>query len=474
MLKRIAISALFVFFSLQAASADSARISQIDSSRLLLNQQIKLYVSVTDDAGEPIAKLGKDAFNIFESHSKKDFKQVPKIEDFETMANYESGINFLLLIDNSRSMYRDMRGKKTKNKNNMRIAHAKRAVVSFLRSITNPKDKVGLASYNSYFNAHSGLTDEKIKIENNLDEISWPKKDEAYTEIYSSLYLAVDEFRTTRGRKAILILSDGRNQPYYSYTRKEHKIFGKKIFRYSEPRKYCLEEGISVFAINFGKRGAKKDKGLYKIAVQTGGAVFDAHNHEELSKVYAKIVNQILNEYLITYSATMEPTDKKYVKVECNTDSGKNSATRFYFSSTVFGIPLKSFNPFLIIPLLLAFAFLWFLSRLDFEKKKSDPSIEVLSPGTARASTKLFTLSGGKTVIGGDQSADVTLVGGVTKVKEKHATILFDESKKKYTIVGEGNLMVNNKSVSAKRTLESGDVINIGGTTIVFDDGKVD
>ncbi len=474
MLKRIAISTLFVFLSFHAASADSARISQIDSSKLLLNQDIKLYVSVTDDTGEPISKLSADAFNIYESHNGKDFVQIPKLENFETMTNYESGINFLLLIDNSGSMYRKMNGKRTKNKNARRIAHAKRAVISFLRSITNPKDTVGLVSYNSYYNSHSNLTDDKIRIEGSLDEINRPKREEAYTEIYSSLFLAVDEFRTTRGRKAILILSDGKNQPYYRHTRKEHKIFGNKTFKYSEPTKYCQEEGISVFAINFGKKGDKKDKGLYKIAMQTGGAVFDAHNHEELSKVYSKIVNQILNEYLITYPATMVPADKKFIKVECDTGAGKNSATRFYFSSTVFGVPLDCFTPLLLLPLLLVFASLWFLSKIDFEKKKSAPSIEVLNPGAAKTSTKLFTLGSGKTVIGGDQNADMTIFGGVSKVKEKHATIIFDEKTKQYTVVGEGNLSVNNKSVSSKRTLESGDVINIGGTTIVFDDGVVD
>lgn len=159
---------------------------------------------------------------------------------------------------------------------------------------------------------------------------------------------------------------------------------------------------MSVFAINFGKRGSRKDRNLNKIAYQTGGAVFDAHNQNELKDMYVKIVNQILNEYRITYRATMDPTDKKYVRVLANTRKGNVSATRFYFSSTIFGLPLKEFTWLLLLPLLLAIFLAWLLSSLKFEKVMSEPFIEVLNPGTAKASTKLFSLSKNRqTVIGG-------------------------------------------------------------------------
>ena len=132
------------------------------------------------------------------------------------------------------------------------------------------------------------------------------------------------------------------------------------------------------------------------------------------------------------------------------------------------------FNFLLIIPLLLAVALLWLLSKIKFEKKQSAASLEVLNAGSAKASTNFFTLDKSKkTIIGGDPSADMTLSGGATRIKEKHATVMFDKKKNNYTIVADGNLTVNNKPVKTK-LLEPGDVINVGGTTIVFDDGEVD
>ncbi len=475
MIKRILLSNIIILFTTCFLYADYVRISQIDPSSLLLNQEIKLYVSVTNENGDPVSGLTREAFSVFESaDNRKNFIKINEISGFEYMVNYETGINFLLLIDNSGSMYRTLTGARTGNASAMRISHAKRALVTFLKSVTNPKDKIGLAAYNSYYTSYSDLTNDKVKVQGYLDKIVRPGKYDAYSEIYSSVYLAVDEFSSVKGRKAIIVLSDGQNQPYYQYTHKKHKIFGDKIFEYTEPTKYCQEEGISVYAINFGPRGTKKDKGLTKIAYQTGGTVFDAQDQKQLGEVYNKIVNQILNEYLLTYTATMDPADKKYVKVDYNSSEGPVSSTRFYFSSTVFGLPLAKFNILLIIPFLIALGLLWLLSRIKFEKQKSDPSLEILNPGSAKASTNFFTLNKDKnTVIGGDPSADMTLSGGATRIREKHATISFNKTKKKYTIVADGNLTVNNKPIKTK-LLEPGDVINVGGTTIVFDDGEVE
>ncbi|MBU3914878.1 hypothetical protein KKA14_05025 [bacterium] len=49
-------------------------------------------------------------------------------------------------------------------------------------------------------------------------------------------------------------------------------------------------------------------------------------------------------------------------------------------------------------------------------------------------------------------------------------TIVFDSKSNQYTLIGEGKMMVNNKFVTTK-ILEPGDLINIDGTTMVFDEG---
>ncbi len=457
-------------FSLVSVAAFplNLRLSQIDASRLLLTQTVRLYVSVTDEAGRPVEGIDPQAFAIFESADGQDFERIDDTLEFKPQAASAEGIQFLLLIDNSGSMYDTLAGSPTEDTSRMRITHAKAAVRTFLGSMTNPEDTVGLASYNTFYNLLAKPAEEKSQLAGYLENIRRPEPEEAYTEMYAALTLAVRNFQGFGGRKAIVILSDGENYPYAEHSGERHPEFGDKIYPYTEPIRACQEEGISVYAVNFA---AAKDPNLEGIALETGGTVFNARNQEQLAGVYRRIHQQVAGEYLISYRATMEPAEKKYVRVRVSRGGQEEEVTRFYFSSTVFGLPIQRIGALLVVPFALAFLCLWLLSLLKFEKKRGPATLEVLHTKVGRAQTRIMPLGGAKTVIGGSSGADLTIAGN-PQVKEKHATVVYDRNKKAYTVVGSGDLTVNNRPVKTK-VLEPGDVIDVGGATIVFDDGEV-
>ncbi len=446
----------------------NVRLSQIDPSRLLLSQSIRLYVSVTDDRGLPVEGLGAESFTIFESPDGQDFQRIEGLSEFKPRAASAEGITFLLLIDNSGSMYDTLAGQATEDPGRRRITHAKNAVRTFLGSMTQPKDTVGLVAYNTSYTLLAAPSGDKGQVAGFLDGIERPDSEQAYTELYAALTLAVEDFTGFGGRRAIVILSDGENYPYLEHSGNPHPEFGEKVYRYTEPIRACQEAGISVYAVNFA---AERDPNLEAIAVDTGGTVFDARDQEELARVYQRIHQQVAGEYLIGYRATMAPAERKYVRVQVDEHGQLQQATRFYFSSTVFGLPLKKLSALLVIPLVLAFLLLWLISLLKFEKKRGPATLEVLKTRVGRAQTRVMPLSTAKTVIGGSRDADLTIVGNPS-VREQHATVIYDSKKKAYTVVGSGDLTVNNRPVKTK-VLESGDVIDVGGATIVFDDGEV-
>ncbi|UCF96275.1 MAG: VWA domain-containing protein [Spirochaetaceae bacterium] len=460
---------LFVLsFVTAAAFGYNVRLSQIDASRLLLSQTVRLYVSVTDDLGIPVQGLGTDSFTIFESPDGKEFERIEGLSEFKPRAASAEGITFLLLLDNSGSMYDTMAGRTTEDTSRMRITHAKNAVRTFLGSMTQPKDTVGLGSYNTSYTLLAEPSGDKSLVVGFLEGIERPDSEQAYTELYASLTLAVEDFEGIGGRRAIVILSDGENYPYLQHAGNPHPEFGDKIYRYTEPIQACQEVGISVYAVNFADQ---KDPNLEAIAVETGGTVFDARSQEELARVYQRIHEQVAGEYLIGYRATMAPAEKKFVRVQVEQSGQSQQATRFYFSSTVFGLPMAKIGVLLIIPFVLAFVLLWLISLLKFEKKRGPATLEVLKTRVGRAQTRVMPLSSAKTVIGGSRNADLTIVGNPS-VKEQHATVIYDAKSKAYTVVGSGDLTVNNQPVKTK-VLEPGDVIDVGGATIVFDDGEV-
>jgi Ca-activated chloride channel family protein len=467
--RRIAPLVLMLTIAAAGASGLNIGISQVDTSELLLRQSVGAYVSVTDDNGEPVTGLAQDSFRVFESSDGLRYQRVPGILGFEGNVGANEGITFLLLIDNSGSMYDALDGTKTTDPGRTRIAHAKNAVRTFLESMTSPSDRVGLVAFNTRYLLLSPPTADKERIAGALDQIRKPVPDEAYTELYGSLAGAVREFAGVRGRKVIVALSDGENFSYFVHSGKVHPVFGRHVFTPSESVKANQEEGISVYGINFGT-GGEMDKNLRAIARETGGRVFEAANEEQLAGVYQAIHRQVAGEYLLTYRATMTPAEKKYLQVSVTDNGQEISGNRFYFSSVVFGLPLQNLSAGLVLPFALGVLLLWLLTLLKLEVRPGPASLEVLQTRVGRPVTRVLPLTGSKTVIGGSSKADLT-IAGAPQLKEEHATILFDPKDKSYTVVGSGDITVNNQPVKTRK-LEPGDVIDAGGATIVFDDPK--
>jgi Ca-activated chloride channel homolog len=460
---RIAVAAALALVLAVPAFAQSARLAQIDTSRLLLSQTVRLYVSVTDPQGRPVEGLRQDMFSVSESADGQRFVERP-LTGFVPRAAAVEGIEFLLLIDNSGSMYDTIAGKPTTDAAATRITAAKDAVRSFLGAITHPADTVGLVAYNTLYAQLASPQKDKARVAAALDAVARPEPDQAYTELHASLARGAAAFGGAGGRKAIVVLSDGQNYPFARYAGKPHPETGMTIATPEEAILACQEQGVSIYAINFG---ADKDPDLARIAAETGGTVFDAGSREELQGVYRRIHEQVAGEYLVTYRAGMAPAERTFVRVGF---AGAQPVTRFYFSSTVFGLPAGRLSAWLLLPLFAALAALYALTLLKLESKRGPATLEVLATRVGRAQTRVVSLSGTKTVIGGSTQANLTLTGNPS-VKEEHATILFDPKKKTYTIAGTGDITVNNQPTRTRR-LEAGDVINVGGATIVFDDGE--
>ena len=461
--------ALFLILLLSIFSyAESLRISQVDNSSLLLNQLVKVYISVTDNNGKPVKDLNKDNIQIFEQSSSYSEK-AKQLEDFLQGANVNHGINMLLVVDNSGSMYWDASGKikNSKNESIYRITYAKKAILSLIDKIKNPKDKIGLLVFNVKVQEMIRPTKDKIKIVQSIENISKPVSGEGYTELNESLSAAIESIQSLKGRKVIIVLSDGKN-----YIKKDNENFPERT-GLEGMLEQSQREGVSVFTIGFTKEA--DNRGLAKIARETGGAHFSAYSPGELSRLYGLIREQILNEYLLTYKADMIPNEKKKVTVVYDFNQNILKAERYYYSATVFGYPLKEMNYllFLIIPGCLLL--LWLLSLINFEQRNSKTSLQLqtVAGKNVLKQTIAFDESKPALTIGATDKADMTIMGD-PKIASNEVTIAKDETKGGYTIVSSGSpVTINNQSVRTK-VLRSGDLIKIGNSTIVFDEGAME
>lgn len=441
-------------------AGQSIRLGQVDPNRLLTHQEADLYLGLTDSSGEVPPSVSLNQFLVEESTDGRTFREVPALS-IRPVSELDAAITFLLLVDNSGSMYQTLEGTDTDDPEAMRITAAKSAIRTFLRQLDSPGNRVALASFNTSYRLHSPPTAETQEIEDSLEDITRPEAREAYTELYRGISQAAGELEEVLGRTVIVVLSDGENFPYSVHAGEPHPVHGDNLVTPEESIDSVLRQSAGVFAINFATTG---DEQLASIVTETGGLLFDATNEAELATVYQEIEDRILDEYRLTYRPEVRSGSTRIVRVTYLEDDAPR-AQRRYFTATLLGAPGTAAWYLYIIPLLLGLLLAVIVGFLRFRNRKTTPNLEVLNPrGKA---TQLLDITAAKTVIGSSTEADLT-IANAPSLKESHATIVFDGSTKSYTVVSDEPINVNNQRTS-KRRLEPGDVIQLPGSTIVFD-----
>lgn len=448
---------IIVLFSSTLFANDAVVITGVDNSSLLSEQIVDLYITTENQ------NLGLEDFIVEESADGSQFNEKQVIEVIAG-ANKDNGVNFLLLVDNSGSMYDRLDGSATDNPAEMRITVAKQVINDFLSSIENSKDSVALASFNTRTTLLTDSTKNWGIIRDELDGISRPETTEGYTELYASLTDSSPQLGDTgRGRKVVILLSDGENMPFSTYEGNPSPQYGNKLFTPDEAISALKQSGITLYAINFS---GVKDPNLGRIASETGGELYDAWNSYQLEQIYNSIRESLLKEYRVSYLAGVYPIEEPMVRVTANSTI---SEPRTYSAIALFGLP-GAISLLILGIALVVLLFIWIiLMFVKLEKTRKVPNLELVGNGGLQ--NKVLNLNQERTIIGGNASHDVTIAGTSIKEDESAATIVFDKKTDSYTIVADKETMVNNKSVKKKK-LETGDVIKVGDNLIIFDDER--
>jgi hypothetical protein len=266
----------------------------------------------------------------------------------------------------------------------------------------------------------------------------------------------------SKGRKVIVVLSDGQDFPL---EQNPHFI---KRYGMEGAIDFAQQEGVSIFTIGLSTKADRKN--LKKIAESTGGAYFSVYDPKKLRNLYTLIRDQILNEYLLTYSAGMVPSERKPVKIIYQNKDEQSEAERYYFSGTIFGYGQEKINYLIFVLIPVVFVLVWLISLMKFQQKKETPSLTVFKPGGRKTIVHSMpvTRAQSEMTIGGRASSDITIADDPSL---KHTEVKIVNKKGVYTLSG-GNtqVRVNNKPVKTK-ALRPGDLIQVGNSTIVFDEG---
>ncbi|HXO21459.1 MAG TPA: VWA domain-containing protein [Thermoanaerobaculia bacterium] len=238
-------------------------------------QFVELYTSVLDRAGRPVEGMAQKDFIASEDGVKQQIVRFEQVRDLP--------IHAAIAIDISASM-------------EPALPEARQAALQFFEQTVKPKDRAALITFNDHPNLAVKFTNDVTSLAGGLAGL----KAERGTALYDSIVFSLFYFNGIKGQRAILLLSDGRDE-------------GSR-FTFEDALDYARRAGVTIYSIGLGKEVDKKH--LSKLAEETGGRSFFVQSAAELAAIYAGIERDLRSQYLIAYQSTNSGDDNTFRTVE--------------------------------------------------------------------------------------------------------------------------------------------------------------
>ncbi|HET9209240.1 MAG TPA: VWA domain-containing protein, partial [Thermoanaerobaculia bacterium] len=237
---------------------------------------VELYATVLDRQGRPVtADLKAQNFTVSEDGIRQQIARCERVTDLP--------IHAAVAIDVSASMEPNLDA-------------AKAAALQFLDRMVRPKDRAEVITFNDHPALGVRFTRDVKALAGGLAGL----KAERGTALYDSLIFSFYTFNGLKGRRALLLLSDGKDE-------------GSR-FTFEEALDFARRAGVTVYAIGLGDEVDKKK--LAKIAEETGGRAFFPRQAGELAGIYSGIEEELRSQILITYQSSTTRTDPGFRVVD--------------------------------------------------------------------------------------------------------------------------------------------------------------
>jgi VWFA-related protein len=342
------------------AVESGTRIAQIDSSAY---PEITLYVAVEDADGAAHGGLSSDDFTVTEDG-------VP-VEIAAFGGGGSANINTALVVDVSGSM-----GEERK------LAGAQAAAQSFV-DMMRPGDETALIAFSDEPELIEDFSGDSEELGEEIDSLYA----DGSTALYDSIIAGVDALQASEGRRALLLLTDGRDI-----------ISTDSNMRASDA---SLEEAIayaqryeqSIYVVGLGERNGDRYSGidenvLQRIANETGGSYFYAPRADELAALYTRIAGDIQQEYQLTYTSPRPNYDGTRRDIQVLVGGAASSG--IYAERHLINVTSNALvGTVLLLPLL----FLLLAPQIARTRKQSPTAVPVLTPAISEEPARCLACS---------------------------------------------------------------------------------
>jgi Ca-activated chloride channel homolog len=239
---------------------------------------VNVFVNVTDAQGAPVPGLTAEDFAVSEDGRPQ------KIAFFERDTGMP--LSIVLAIDTSGSVHKD-------------LAVEKGAAHNFVHALMRPIDQLDLMDFNSDVREVVAFTNNVRRVDAGLDDLSTGPA----TALYDAIYLASQSLAQRRGRKVLVIISDGGNT--------------KKGVDYPQALEQALRGEVIVYSIidlpimADAGRDTAGEHAMITLSEQTGGKYYYA-NEGDLGQAFKKISEDLRTQYLLGYYPSNRSSDTQF------------------------------------------------------------------------------------------------------------------------------------------------------------------
>ena len=257
---------------------------------------VEIFATVFDKAGGLVENLTESDFEVF------DRGKAQKIERFEAVKDLPLAVG--LVIDTSGSMRES-------------IGEAKQAASDFLAGVVRPTDRCFAVGFSDRPRLLMPLTPDVQAVQIAFRDLPAVGN----TALHDAMVFALYQLRGIRGRKAIVLLSDGDDS--------------SSLVTYDDALEFARRSGAAIYTIGLDVGSTKftiRNK-LEKLASETGGRSYFVSKAVELSGVYAEISRELRRQYLLAFAPNPPAKEGVFSTVEVKARGGKlkTRAPRGYY-----------------------------------------------------------------------------------------------------------------------------------------------
>jgi Ca-activated chloride channel family protein len=231
---------------------------------------VNVFASVTDKAGAPIGGLTKEDFQLFENG------KAQSIAVFER--DTSAPLAIVLAIDLSGSVYKD-------------FAAEQQAAQRFAKDVLRKQDRADVIAFADGTREVTGFTGDAKRIGSGLNGLH---PGSGGTAFYSSISLGSELLRPERGRRVLLLISDGDNTVNgVSYEDALDEAVRDEVMIYS-----IIDVPVAASA----GRDLAGEHAMITLAEQTGGRAYYADS-ASIDQIFHRIADDLRTQYLLGYYA---------------------------------------------------------------------------------------------------------------------------------------------------------------------------